>query len=83
MLSSWKRSPRSCSRPPSPPDPAETAAQLFLRAQLDEALHPPGAGYYLLVITGLVASLAVIASTMPLLAQTTGPEIARSTAAGQ
>ncbi|CAO5157981.1 FtsX-like permease family protein [Frankia sp. AiPs1] len=54
------------------------AAQLFLRGQLSETLHLPGVGYYLLVLAGLVASLAVVASTMPLLARSTGPETARN-----
>ncbi len=54
------------------------AAQLFLRAQLSETLRPPGAQYYLLVTAGLVASLAVIASTLPLLRRLTGPETARN-----
>jgi hypothetical protein len=34
------------------------AAHLFLRAQLGEALQPPGAEYYGLVLAGLTASLA-------------------------
>jgi predicted lysophospholipase L1 biosynthesis ABC-type transport system permease subunit len=54
------------------------AAQLFLRAQLSETLRPPGAQYYLLIAVGLVASLAVIASTLPLLSRVTGPEAARN-----
>jgi hypothetical protein len=54
------------------------AAQLFLRAQLSETLRPPGAQYYLLIAAGLVASLAVIASTLPLLRRVTGPEAARN-----
>lgn len=53
-------------------------AQLFLRAQLSETLRPPGAQYYLLVTAGLAASLAVIASTLPLLGRLTGPETARN-----
>lgn len=54
------------------------AAHLFLRAQLSETLRPPGAQYYLLITAGLVASLAVIASTLPLLRRLTGPETARN-----
>jgi hypothetical protein len=53
-------------------------AQLFLRAQLGQTLQPLGPAYYLLVLGGLLASLAVIASTLPLLARTTGPETARN-----
>jgi hypothetical protein len=55
------------------------AAALFLRAQLDEALQAPGAPYYLLVGGGVAASLAIIASTLPLLRRLTGPETARNT----
>ncbi len=54
------------------------SAHLFLRAQLHETLQPPTLAYYLLVLAGLLASLAVIASTLPLLARITGPETARN-----
>lgn len=54
------------------------AAHLFLRVQLDYSLRPPTAEYYVVVIAGLVASLAVIASTLPLLDRVTGPETARN-----
>jgi hypothetical protein len=54
------------------------AAQLFLRSQLDYTLRPPGAAYYLIVVAGLVASIGIIASTMPLLRRITGPETARN-----
>lgn len=54
------------------------AAQLFLTSQLDYNLRAPGAGYYVSVAAGLVASLAIIASTMPLLRRITGPETARN-----
>jgi hypothetical protein len=53
-------------------------AQLFLRAQLRETLQPLGPAYYALILGGLLASLAVIASTLPLLARITGPETARN-----
>jgi hypothetical protein len=53
-------------------------AQLFLRAQLGQTIQPLGPAYYVLVGAGLLASLAVIASTLPLLARTTGPETARN-----
>jgi hypothetical protein len=53
-------------------------AQLFVRAQLYETLQPPGLQYYLLIVAGLLASLAVIASTLPLLRRITGPETARN-----
>jgi hypothetical protein len=54
------------------------AAQLFLTSQLDYNLHAPGVGYYASVVAGLVASLAIIASTLPLLRRITGPETARN-----
>jgi len=54
------------------------AAQLFLTAQMDYALRPPGAEYYVLVLAGLAASLGIIASTLPLLERITGPETARN-----
>jgi hypothetical protein len=54
------------------------AAYLFLRAQLSETLQPPGAEYFLVVVAGLVASLGIIGSTMPLLKRITGPETARN-----
>jgi hypothetical protein len=35
-------------------------------------------GFYAIVVAGLVACLAIIASTLPLLERITGPETARS-----
>lgn len=54
------------------------AAGLFLRSQLGYDLKAPPASYYLLVAAGLALSLALIASTMPLLRRITGPETARN-----
>jgi len=54
------------------------AAGLFLHSQLQYALHPPGAGFWLTVLVGLAASLALVASTMPILRRITGPETARN-----
>jgi hypothetical protein len=54
------------------------AAQLFLRSQFRYSLLLPGAGYYLTVAAGLAVSLAIIASTLPLLSRITGPETARN-----
>jgi hypothetical protein len=54
------------------------AAALFLRSQLGYDLKAPGASYYVLVTLGLVVSLGLIASTMPLLRRITGPETARN-----
>jgi hypothetical protein len=59
-------------------DAALLTAQLFLRAQLSQTLQPLGAEFYVLVLAGLLTSIAVIASTLPLLARTTGPEAARN-----
>ncbi|WP_433384564.1 FtsX-like permease family protein [Actinoplanes sp. CA-142083] len=55
-----------------------TAAALFLRSQLDYDLKAPGASYYVLVGFGLAVSLALIASTMPLLRRVTAPASARN-----
>jgi hypothetical protein len=54
------------------------AAGLFLRSQMDYSLRPPGAGYYITVFAGLAASLALLASTLPLLRRITGPATARN-----
>jgi hypothetical protein len=54
------------------------ATKLFLRSQLDQSLVSPGPGYYWTVVFGVVASLALIASTLPVLRRITGPETARN-----
>ncbi|GAA4606525.1 hypothetical protein BJY16_005877 [Actinoplanes octamycinicus] len=54
------------------------AAHLFLRSQMDYRLHSPGPAYYVIVGVGLLASIAVVTSTMPLLARMTGPAAARN-----
>lgn len=54
------------------------ASELFLKSELGESLRAPGTGYYLVVFAGLVISLGVIASTLPLLERITGPEAARN-----
>lgn len=54
------------------------SAALFIRAQTEYTLLAPGVGYWLLVAGGMVASLAIIASTLPLLARTTGPDAVRN-----
>ena len=53
------------------------AAGLFLRSQLGYRLQAPGAAYYLVVGLGLLAAVAVLASTLPLLRRITAPEAAR------
>jgi FtsX-like permease family len=54
------------------------AAQLFLRAQMQYSLRPPGPAYYAIVAAGLLLSLGIIAGTLPLLERITGPETARN-----
>ena len=54
------------------------SAQLFLKAQMGYTLVPPGAGFYAIVVVGVLTCLGVIASTLPLLERVTGPETARS-----
>jgi hypothetical protein len=54
------------------------AAALFLRSQLGYALTAPGVEYYVVLGGGLLAALAILASTMPLLRRLTGPEMARN-----
>ncbi|GAA0580205.1 hypothetical protein GCM10010172_76450 [Paractinoplanes ferrugineus] len=44
---------------------------------MDYALRAPSSGYYAIVAAGLLLSLAVVASTMPLLSRMTGPAAAR------
>lgn len=54
------------------------AAQLFLTSQLRYSLHPPGTGYYLVVVAGLAGALGILAATMPLLRRLTGPDAVRN-----
>jgi hypothetical protein len=42
------------------------------------AFRTPGIAYWFTVGGGLVASLAIIASTFPILNRMTGPEVARN-----
>jgi hypothetical protein len=53
-------------------------AQLFLTAQMGYTLRLPGPRFGAIVACALLLSLAVIASTFPLLRRITGPESARS-----
>jgi predicted lysophospholipase L1 biosynthesis ABC-type transport system permease subunit len=53
-------------------------AELFLRSQLGESLRAPGLGYFVIVVAGLIASLGIIAATLPLIERITGPEVARN-----
>jgi hypothetical protein len=54
------------------------SAALYLRSQVGIAFSVPGVTYWATVAAGLVASLAIIASTFPLLNRITGPEVARN-----
>jgi hypothetical protein len=54
------------------------SAALYLHSQVDIAFRMPGIAYWATVIGGLVASLAIIASTFPLLNRMTGPGVARN-----
>jgi predicted lysophospholipase L1 biosynthesis ABC-type transport system permease subunit len=53
-------------------------AALYLRSQVDIAFRLPGIAYWATVLGGLAASLAIIASTFPILNRITGPEVARN-----
>ncbi len=54
------------------------AAALYLRSQVGIAFQVPGITYWAAVLGGLVVSLAIIATTFPLLNRITGPEVARN-----
>jgi hypothetical protein len=54
------------------------SAALYLHSQVDIAFRIPGIAYWATVVGGLAASLAIIASTFPLLHRITGPEVARN-----
>jgi hypothetical protein len=53
-------------------------AAMFASEAQQHPMVAPGAAYYLLTAGGIVASLAIIAATFPLLARITGPEVARN-----
>lgn len=54
------------------------SAALYLHSQVGIAFRMPGLSYWVTVLGGLAASLAIIASTFPLLNRMTGPEVARN-----
>lgn len=54
------------------------AANLFLRAQMGYPLRSPGIGYLVIVLAGILVSLGIIGSGLPVLARITGPEAARN-----
>jgi hypothetical protein len=54
------------------------AAALYLRSQVGISFEVPGTTYWAAVFGGLAVSLAIVASTFPLLSRITGPEAARN-----
>jgi len=54
------------------------SAALYLHSQVGIAFSIPGIAYWATVVGGLAASLAIVASTFPLLDRITGPEVARN-----
>jgi hypothetical protein len=54
------------------------AAAMFVSLDMRHPMVAPGASYYLLTAGGILAALAIIAATFPLLAHITGPEVARN-----
>ena len=54
------------------------SAALYLHSQVGIAFSIPGISYWATVVGGLAVSLAIIASTFPLLNRITGPEVARN-----
>jgi hypothetical protein len=54
------------------------SAALYLSSQVGIAFQIPGIAFWATVFAGLAASLAIIASTFPLLNRITGPEVARN-----
>jgi hypothetical protein len=54
------------------------SAHLVLTAQMHYRLASLGPAYYAIVAAGLLVSLGIIASTLPLLRRITGPETARN-----
>jgi hypothetical protein len=54
------------------------SAALYLHSQVGIAFSIPGIAYWATVVGGLGASLAIIASTFPIINRTTGPEVARN-----
>jgi len=53
-------------------------AAMYASAELHRPLVAPGTAYYALTAAGILAALAVLVGTFPLLAGLTGPEVARN-----
>jgi hypothetical protein len=54
------------------------AAAMYASLQQEHPMVAPGAAYYLITAGGILAALAIISATFPLLARITGPEVARN-----
>jgi cell division protein FtsX len=54
------------------------SAALYLHSQVGIAFRIPGLAFWATVVGGLAGSLAIIASTFPLINRVTGPEVARN-----
>jgi len=54
------------------------AAALYISSEVGIAFEVPGAVFWVTVVGGIAASLAIIASTFPILKRITGPEVARN-----
>jgi hypothetical protein len=54
------------------------ASAMYASAELHHPLVAPGTAYYALTTAGIVAALAILVGTFPLLARITGPEVARN-----
>ncbi len=54
------------------------AAAMFASEAQQHPMVAPGAAYYLLTASGILAALGIIAATFPLLTRITGPEVARN-----
>jgi hypothetical protein len=53
-------------------------AAMYASAELHHPLVAPGTAYYALTTAGIVAALAILVGTFPLLTRITGPEVARN-----
>jgi hypothetical protein len=54
------------------------ASAMYTSAEMRHSLVAPGPEYYLITAAGIIASVAIIAATFPLLRRITGPETARN-----
>jgi len=54
------------------------AAAMYATEAQNRPMVAPGLAYYLLTVSGIIVSLAIIAATFPILTRITGPEVARN-----